>query len=160
MFWSFVPNPSYFFSDLLSGAGVETALPLAPACRRSPAQPVITLAVTVNTITADSHRPPHSQPSLARSSAAISAVLSLWLRKSVAKKQSGRPFLQIALSLVRPGKHCNSTAVKAGCRTCGMGTGLRGGCLGPAARGHNRSTSLVKLCVQLCFCSVVFPTTF
>lgn len=33
-------------SDLLSGAGVETASPLAPACRRSPAQPVITLAVT------------------------------------------------------------------------------------------------------------------
>lgn len=97
--------PLIFFFTLLPPPNFSRSLPPDPrartqlrlslwACRRSPAQPVITLAVTSSPSPPRRRRQHHyrrlppSAPfaALARSRAAISAVLPLRLCKSVAKK--------------------------------------------------------------------------
>lgn len=145
-------------SDLLLGAGVETASPLALTCRRLPVQPVITLGITFS----PSSSMPLPQTPIVHpvcSPRSLAEVLpfsqfhcsgSAYRCRKKNDKQSGRLFEPTALSLVRPGKHCNSTAVKARCRTCGIRTGLCGG--GERPKSFDRLGEIVRATVLLFSC--------
>lgn len=126
------PPPSLlvsFYTTYCQVASMESALPPTPTCRRSPAQLVITLAITFSLSSTPLPLTPIVRPvrSLGPPAALHRSLKGDHLRCSTTlavqisgdnNKQSERLSLQIAPSLVHPGKRSNSTAVKVGRCTC------------------------------------------